>query len=265
MPVFFIVSGMLVGYKKITLLYVMKKMKFLIPLYVLGFFYNYYSTGLINFDWFFLAGTGKYWFFMAMVHCFIIYGITFFLLSMCKHKRAEIFVIIFSVVFALSVKSLHVYGGGYSSIIGLKMISNYLYFVTGVCLIRYKILEKLHNPIISILFLVIYVGIEISGLDLLNPLRKLSSGLFILSVFLYYKRNLLNNKIVSEVGKQTMAIYGFHYFFIFGLQLPDCIINTACLYVPTSIIIAIFVIALCILLSKIINSNKYLKFIILGQ
>lgn len=112
MPVFFIVSGMLVGYKKITLLYVMKKMKFLIPLYVLGFFYNYYSTGLINFDWFFLAGTGKYWFFMAMVHCFIIYGITFFLLSMCKHKRAEIFVIIFSVVFALSVKSLHVYGGG---------------------------------------------------------------------------------------------------------------------------------------------------------
>ena len=90
-------------------------------------------------------------------------------------------------------------------------------------------------------------------------------GIIILSVFLYYKRNLLNNKIVSEVGKQTMAIYGFHYFFIFGLQLPDCIINTACLYVPTSIIIAIFVIALCILLSKIINSNKYLKFIILGQ
>ena len=111
MPVFFIVSGILVGHKDITFIYVLKKMKLLIPLYVLGFLYNYYSTGLVNLDWFLFAGIGKYWFFMAMVHCFIIYGMTFVLLHKCKNIRQEMLVIVASVIFSLSIKSLYVHGG----------------------------------------------------------------------------------------------------------------------------------------------------------
>ena len=150
-------------------------------------------------------------------------------------------------------------------VVYIKMISNYLYFASGIFLTRYNMIEKLTSPNFSIAFLVIYISIEVMGLEMLNPIRKLTSGLFVLSIFLHYKRNLSYNKIVSEVGQRTLAIYGFHYFFIFGLQLPEFILNSACLYVPVSIIIAIIVVVLCILLSMIIKSNKYLNFIILGQ
>lgn len=155
---------------------------------------------------------------------------------------------------------------------GVGMLTNYLYFVTGVFLRRYNILQKIVlNEIVEILLLAIFILLFVNNIVILNPIMKLSITLFIFSFFKKANNTLTPlSRYITFIGSRTLDIYVLHYFIIIGLSassldtIGTIIYSSPSIYIPITIIFSIFVCIIVLAISYIIRQNKYLKRLLLG-
>lgn len=104
-----------------------------------------------------------------------------------------------------------------------------------------------------------------------NWLQIKWGGIMVIPVMMHVF-SLYENKIplwFTRVGRSTLAIYVFHYFMLPNLPitylLRDNLSYNIVIYLLISILIAIPIIMICMLIEKVINTNRYLKRLIWFQ
>lgn len=271
MPLFFMASGFIGGGEKHhQFKSIIKKVKLLIPFFVLGIFYTLYSQKNIINDFFFHPMKNGYWFLLTLFILFILYYFASVLSSKVKSDILECIILFSPYILTIWLKT---YGSTeIGMLLGVGLLPNYIYFVTGVFLRRYITLQKIIlKEIVQILLLAIYILLFVNSITILNPIMKLSITLFIFSFFKNTTNTLMPlSRYLTFIGSRTLDIYVLHYFLIIGLSasgldtIGAIIYSSPSIYIPITIVFSIFVCIVVLGISYIIRQNKYLKKLLLG-
>lgn len=274
MPLFFMASGFLGGGKcdsrSVLKKKAIKKLRLLIPFFVVGAIYTYYSgTDLIT-NFLFATGKNGYWFLLALFLIFVIYYLVY---AISFKLKSWLFVcVIYLVPYAVTVLLKQYSETDYGKLLGVDMLSNYLYFIVGVLLRRYeKLMALIDKDFIQFVLFIVYVIIFVSDIHLLSPIMKVSFILFAFGIVRKFDSNLRHwQKQLAYIGTRTLDIYVFHYFFIYGLYNSvlgsklEFLSVSPSLYIPVYFVISVFVCLMVMFVSLVIRANKHFKTFVLG-
>ena len=156
-----------------------------------------------------------------------------------------------------------------------NLVNYYRYFLLGWLCRKYDRLfellfkNKLVFAIGTILYFAKWYFYDVNNM-LLSFLGSIGAIVMLQQFFMHYSESQNKGlKVLTYLGKNTMIIYLAHYFFIPDLvEVVKPLMAGDNMFIVTlslSLLVAFPIILACLLLGKIIESNKYLAFIFLGK
>ena len=278
MPLFFMVSGCL-AYRKINdaseiFHFIKNKFRILVPLAAFSIGDIIFLKASINeiFTW------HKYglWFLWVLFLFFLIYALTQFILLKTKKITIELCVYLISAIGCIICKKYSdTYIGGIFNFLNLY---NYVFFLLGIVVVKYKLKHFILKDFIHFGVLVIYIVSLFLNQDFLNLPMKACGILFIYGFLEKISNNnkeqfIINEKKIEKsiltIGSMTLYIYILHFYFIRGINnLPFNIYNLSISSPLFFLIIygslSLIVIGICIILTKILNTNKIIRIVFFG-
>jgi len=282
LPLFFFISGyffyknLRFSLKETGRQIIAKTRAYLLPLLSVGTLYFVFTN--YSFQHLIISGGGKLWFlytlFWLSCICIIIAypPIPFwFLQTKIRCFTWDIIVYVAIYVLIIVLKNLYPDVKGWLPL--GQLTTYYRYFVIGLMVRKYDMLENLLNKstilfTISVLCLVIGCYFHKYNNMLLSFLSALG-GIF--SLWYFFSNMKDRNKIADTfglIGKHTLAIYLFHYFFIpdlYFLQRFMMVENPIIPQLAASVLCSALIIPICIFIEKFLNKSKFLSFLLLGK
>ena len=279
MPLFFYVSGYWAFKKNESLLEVSKNvmktsLHLLVPLLAFCFLLSLVKgTDFVNL---LSSGGGEYWFLQVLFILqlfFMVYG---HCIRKVKNDILYVFLLVVPYAFLILADKCRLIDSSWSEALNVPNLVNYYrYFLLGWLCRKYDRLfellfkNKLVFAIGAILYLAKWSFYDVNNM-LLSFLGSIGAIVMLQQFFMHYSESQNKGlKVLTYLGKNTMIIYLAHYFFI-----PDLVKvvqplmaedNIFIVALTLSLLVAFPIILACLLLGKIIESNKYLSFIFLGK
>ena len=205
-------------------------------------------------------------FFMVYGHC----------IRKVKNDILYISLLVVPYAFFILVDKCHLIDSSWSEALNVPNLVNYYrYFLLGWLCRKYDRLfellfkNKLVFAIGAILYLAKWSFYDINNM-LLSFLGSIGAIVMLQQFFMHYSESQNKSlKVLTYLGKNTMIIYLAHYFFIPDLvEVVKPLMAGDNMFIVTlslSLLVAFPIILACLLLGKIIESNKYLAFLFLGK
>lgn len=218
-----------------------------------------------------MLGGERYWFLNALFVLSVIYILWCLIISRITNKYMYIGLVLTPIIFIkLSVVLGYTMGG----VICLSQLDTFAkYFVVGLLCKKFKYLNDIfsNNPFVYALsftlfilqwfltgrsnFFLITLGALGAIIVIFQSLKNISGKYRILSWF-------------TLMGRNSLAIYLLHYFFI-----PDVsawfktinVFNPFIFHMAASLIVSIPIVVSSLFVSSLINKNVYLKYLLLGH
>ena len=167
-------------------------------------------------DTLFLHPTSPYWYLYALFFLFLITP-TFRNRSMAM----------IGLIIALAFKALGIFGGGYGVQVISYILSNEIWFVTGMCLSvlefkKYLLKRSLITPIASgVIFLLLSVWVYMIGIDhgVINFLLGLLACFSVVTLMAKIYENRGQSAVFGTLVQYTMPIFLMHTFFAAPLRI----------------------------------------------
>ena len=274
MPLFFFVSGVL-AYKKIDSIknvfaFCAKKCRLLIPVFVFGL-----GNVIIlnqNVGEFIIWHKFGLWFLWTLFLFFAIYTISQALL-VNNNRFIEIFALLIPALICVYLRKFKDTDLG--GVFNFLNLYNYVFFLAGVMIKRYDTNKIIAKDSLQLIFFSIYVTGLATGIPALNIPMKLCGVLFAYMVSLRLTTNWSGDNLTTwqyalmKIGQSSLFIYVLHYYLIRGIRhLPETIHSivyiSPCYYLLLYSLVAIFVIFVCVIISEILKTNKYIRQIAFG-
>jgi len=284
MPLFFFISGFVL-YKTNVIWNVSHVRQFLskkflvqiIPTIVfLILFCKFTGWGLV--DSLFDPAKAGYWFTYTLFVFFVFYSI----LRLCFHGRLEDIAIVVAALFFYVITWKPVYGNiplsdSYKGLLGIQQWIYFCFFLTGTLVRKHfhLVQQKLDGRWLITLCVLVYFLLNfyrstLPDVGLIKvPVNLLCSLAGILILFAFFRANQSSfskdraiGRVLQYVGRRTLDIYLLHYFFLpqglgdafpVFVDYPMPVVEAVC-----SFIIAIVIVALCLLMSNIIRLSPVL-------
>lgn len=278
MPIFFAVSGYLT-YKQLEEVSLKNDLKrllkrsrlLLVPLFVWSFIHYIVTdnlTGWIssNFIW------GGYWFFIAL---WWLDAINTFISCLSQKYKFSLFsdLMIYGLIYAIIV-ILRIKGFSHDGFFQINALMFFFPVFTLTYLMKkyeriYKLVLNEYTYALGLIMLIIawyLMKLESFPIHFLGGL----GGIIVLwQLFKSVNPGTRWVKLLSMIGRNTLPIYAIHYLFI--TTLPESLQNMV--NVPMGFflqfIIAfpymVVVVVLCLLVNRVLSSNKYIKLIFFGS
>ncbi len=287
MPLFFFVSGFVlykativwnVGY---TFSFLRKKLPVQL---ITPFVFMMASTWVrhINFtDAVFDYQKSGYWFTFTLLEFFTFYILTNQLLDICKMKGKVRDAILLMSGFAMYCGTVPTLVDkcplpeNIVNLVGIPVWGNYLFMLIGTLVRKHfdKFEKALDNTPLVMISIAIYFVFNVWS-ELIRPLSSTNFNLLcslsgLVLVFAFFRKNEETFKkdkkvglVMQYVGRRTLDIYLIHYFFVFSdmkAVLPNFgELNSPFLEFVLSLIIAICVIAACLVVSNVLRLSPTL-------
>ena len=256
---------------------ILKRMRaYLLPLISVGTLYFVLTN--YSFHYFVLSGGGKLWFLYTLFWLAVICLMVCSLISVIQKERMiwlqmsiDImayglpFVVFFTLkVFYPDVPSILPWG---------HIVTYYPYFVLGLLVRKYDVLEQLmqSNVWLYTMGVVCFVvGVRLS--ELTNKVLILLAATGAIVVLWHYFSNKEKQNVVTRtlgvIGRHTLAIYVFHYFFIPDLRVLSDVLsmgNSVIIHTVACLLLCACIIPACILIEKFVERSPLLAFLLLGK
>lgn len=278
MPLFMFLSGMFAfkSFKSFNLseyvtFFRKKAVRILWPFAVIGSLYVFLSNN--NNEKPFMDAIGGFWFLPALFYCMIIGSVAFYIKQkICHGKFIGALIVdlcMCRIVFAAYI--LKVTGGIPFYLSFAKMLP---FFLMGGYNLYPVVRENItnNNKLYSICIL-IYLLLLAQPYKMPINVQGFFAIIILLNLFSHYDAKI--PKVLSIIGKYSLEIYVFHYFMLpslsqyrsFFMQPNTKVLdngNFILLFVVSSII-APFIIAACLIVTKIIRRGKITSFICFGE
>lgn len=277
MPIFFYISGYLayksaeMGWKVVCKRLLLKTKQLIIPLTVVGGTYCVFMGNDIV-QWA-MSGFGGYWFLYSLSILTIVF--LFFEQFARKFSKWYVYVALWGLPYLclIFLKINHIESRG-----GLlpvdNMVTYYRYYLIGWLCHKYMPMKQFlfENKIVYALAFVAYV-LQWYLCEHHNMLLIFVGGMGAIIVL----QNWLNGqnaetqsmKLLSYLGRNSLSIYVFHYFFIPDVSnvMHDFLqVSNPFIWMLTfSVALAIPIIVATCFVGSIIEKNKFLKYIVLGK
>lgn len=277
MPLFFMLSGIMVNKTigKPLLQNIRKKVSsLLIPFIMVGGIYAVFM-GSFN-ELIFNMYHHGYWFLISLCLCWILFLFMNSIIQkvpFCgiKYYISEIIILLLPFVI------YKFYGRYIPSTINESLTLNftftyYRFFILGHYLSRF--MNLLRNGMImggAIMMLVLFTMLHLCNSHLLNyiPMTIIqitfAVSFLILSISYSDCGNALIKKGMCYLGRNTLSIYLFHFFFLPLIELDFLNGYSEFFNVMSVVLMAMLLSFICISLAKPIENNKYLKLYLLGK
>ena len=291
MPLFFFVSGLLSkkwdlvpkdSFFSETFKFILSKVRSLIiPLVVVGSLFIIYMGQTFQWFWF-NQYKGGYWFLFTLFECQIVL-LFFAIISNLINKKKRIWIdvsFISIILLALKVISvLKLIPTDIDNLLGFGIFNHHVLFMFfGLILVKYNFV--IHFLTSNVLYAFVFIAFVVN-IFLFNKLNfnipyywDLFQGLCgaVLFTAFFYRLSdnfKFKNQLVS-LGKRSLEIYIFHYFFIFSFILPQIGAflrsnNSGVLELTLVVFFSISIIFISLSVGTIISQGNYLRFIILGK
>lgn len=282
MPIFFFVSGFLAYKESMEIKAIGKRLwqKFLflvIPAVVFKVFMDLLHGA--NPAHFLQDGMGGYWFTITLFECFLIYYLVALVI-----KRSGIQMIIMAFIALAGIGLLSLYGEFGPKLLDMNRLAKYFqYFVFGLLAMRYKDLyEKAMNNewlkaagILSffvLLFIINQVSMPAPVFHALRDLVLRYLGTFVVVSFFVCRKEVFDtgsrtNKLLTSIGRKSLAIYLLQYFFIPSFMAwPEWIAGMDGFTVHViSFAYTIVITAVCLSFIELLSNSTLIKKYALGQ
>jgi len=275
MPLFFIVSGILASRKLTTYSEIASllknKLRLVIPVVVVGIGDVLIMKNSIN-DFFIWHKFGL-WFLWTLFLFFVIYALSQLSLLKNKNTKVEILMLILPAVLCIILRKWQdTEVGGVFNFLNLY---NYCFFILGVMIKRFNLIDFVLKEEIQLFAFLLYVAGLSTGLPMLNIPMKACGILFVFGTFTEITSKIdegdstLIHKLILKVGHSSLYIYIIHFYFINSIrrlpqELYSIIYSSPSYYLPIYSCVAIFIIFTCILISDLLNTNKYIRMCVFG-
>lgn len=278
MPVFFYISSYLaykgaeMDLKEVCERLLQKTESLIIPLIVVGGTYCVFKGNDIA-QWA-MSGFGGYWFLYSLA----ILTIFFLLFEQFARKFSKWYVYValwvLPYLYLMFLKVRHIELGGGNLIPVDNMVTYYRYYLIGWLCHKYMPMKQFlfDNKVVYALAFVAFL-LQWYFCDHHNMLLIFAGGMGAIIVLQNWlsgqdseKQSL---KLLSYLGRNSLSIYVFHYFFI-----PDVsnvmhdflqVGNPFIWMLSFSVVLAIPIIAVACFVGSIIEKNKILKYVVLGK
>ena len=283
LPLFFFVSGYFCM-KKEGIRWgelpgqIVKRMRaYLLPLISVGILYCVLTD--YSFNHLVMSGGGKLWFLYTLFWLAVIC-----LLVSVKSPPSSLQgkllwkgVAIDLVVFLLPFVGLYALKLLYPDAPGIlpwgHAVTYYPYFVIGILMRKYDVLEQLMrtNVWLYTLGIVFFVlGVKLFGLT--NKALILLAATGAIVALWHYFSNIEKQNVCTRtlgvIGKHTLAIYVFHYFFIPDLRTLSEMLeigNPFIIHMVACLLLCACIIPVCIVIEKFVERSPLLGFLMLGK
>lgn len=297
MPLFFFISGF-IGYKSVDywnrgncLKQIKRKIvALIIPAIVIGLLYTYLYVKQ-DFQYFvsspFKSG---YWFTLVLFQMYLLYYLVARVSNtiLCKYD-CDFFLMFLGVGLIIVFVSYEFLSARCNSCLNYTSFNltakYFVYFAFGlVCRRYYSLFEKIINnkmiyTIILLFFTFLYClyqlggGIWESSLVLLLQLILGFLGiLLVFSIFFHYQDSFSNRsfsgKCIQYIGRHTLDIYLLHYFLLPSIPGKINLLSLSqniILELGGGLSLSVFIIVLCLLLSRIIRISPLLSYFLFGE
>ena len=280
MPMFFYISGYL-AYKQIKTIrelnskLIKRGLTLLIPYVVFLSIWCIFSK-YANILEIMFGGGGRYWFLYSLSIISTFFLIYEYFVGHVKKTWRYIMLWIIPYLILISIKIyLNRTGGGNLCEIITGLVNYYRYYMIGYLCKKYFNLNKLlfHNDIVAAIGFVAYI-LNWFFFEIHNMLLIFTGSFGAIIVIqrffqMMVKENSKAGRTLSSIGKQSLAIYVIHYFFIPDVSASmhdflDCS-NPFIWQLTFAFLLSIPIIASSMFVGKLIETNKYLKFIFFGH
>jgi len=296
MPLFFTISGYF-AYKLYDWNWneygsaLLKKAR--VQLIPTAFFYGLYILIYIqNTDTFFKSEKDGYWFTIVLFEFFVLYYTLSFIGQKMKMNES-----VRSVLLVLVGLCLYLFRNYIAIIVGEKVwglfsLMNFCtffqFFIYGVLIKKYwtKIEKILDNRYASAVLVLLCLGVYFLsgkvykfriGLFFIYEMRYLEGlllAMLVLQFFRKYANSFTKDTIIGRslqyIGVRTLDVYLLHFFVKNAVrvkELNDYFIEypSAVIYPTVMLVIALIIIAFCLIISNIIRTSDFLKYYLFGR
>lgn len=283
LPLFFFVSGYFcikkegVCWKELPGQILKRARAYLLPMFFVGALYcllsDYSLRHLV------MSGGGKLWFLYTLFWMSVISLIVS--VKKCPPPVTERplwkSIIIDSIVFAFPFVGLYALKMVYPDAPGIlpwgRLVTYYPYFVMGVLVRKYDALERLIHTnvwLYSIGIVCFVVGVRLSWL--MNKVFILLAAMGAIVVLWHYFSNIDRQNVCTRtlglVGKHTLAIYVFHYFFIPDLRVLKDVLsvgNPFIVHTVACLLLCACIIPVCVVIEIFVERSPLLSYLMLGK
>lgn len=272
MPLFFMISGTLsTKLTDVELLgYIKKKFRTLILPYFTFSIIGGFINGLDVFPSYFLGSIkGGLWF----LPCLFVFSVM--LIVICKVSRrlnyikkthSDILLIIVT-AFLLGVLYLLIPDSMQDIFIPGTLLLYWPYYALGYIISCYSFsLSDRIIALLGIIFIVVW-WCDFSSHVYGKPVYQFSRLCAVLFFYYIFQNTRFVVKVLSFIGRETLCIYLMHYYFIKGIygfvfhKCGDVPLFEICSIIFVSIVISY----ICIIIKRMLNTNRYLGFLLFGQ
>lgn len=261
MPVFFYISGLflkdLVSNTEYYIRVLLKARQLLVPYFVFGFICSFYLRAK---HWDVELIYGGYWFLKSLFLCFL-YSLT--TIAICNQfKICRKWILVVPIIFYFLYKCRLNFG-----IFPL----HYFLFILGFLSKTY--MYRISISFIFLFFLLLLDILLIFKFGIINQ-NYITYTINVLSVFIifcFFKKTNLSNPILNLLGRNTLGIYVYHYFFLYSMDWSwilrilnmDAYWMRKITFFSVLIFISLVISIFCILCSKL--TSFLLNFLRLAQ
>lgn len=276
MPLFFAVSGYLShkereeNFKGMLVLLLKRSRALLVPLFVWSIVLNV-CDGTVSYS-LSMAFSGGYWFFLALWWCDVLNTFTVYATKKIRLgclATCSFYVVVYSIVILGRIKNVEL-----SGLLPIQNVQYYFpFFVIGLLMRKYNSVNKLvlNKYSYAIGMLMLIVGWKFSYIKsfVIWFVAALGSVIVIWMACREINSDLKVARILSAVGMNTLPIYAIHYVFIGTLPntLHDMVYvhHGFFLQFVVSFICAVFVIAICLLVDRVLSLNSITRMLFFGE
>lgn len=294
MPTFFFISGFVLykteqiwNYRNVCL-FLKKKFPVQIITTAIFFLIFIHINNISIKEGIFSESKLGYWFTYNLFIFFIVYSISRFFLYLfkCNEAITDLSIIFIGILFYLlfSVRSIYYdlpINTDIKNLLSLQHWGFFLFFTIGTLFKKHyqKILLLIDQRTIIFISIIIYFGANLFykelttyHINLLNISTALSGIILVFSFFyihqFYFTKDKLVGRILQLIGRRTLDIYLLHY-----LIIPVNLIAFSSIFhahpMPlieflVSLIISLFVIGACLVISTIIRLSHYSSYLCFG-
>ena len=231
----------------------------------------------------FLDFKGGYWFTFALFEFFVIYIIIQQVLRLIKNDRINDTALLFigvalsAVVLTINTRFGDIGENSIYRLFGVCHLHHFMFFVIGTLVRKhYKVVESFLDKKYTVaVLLTLFVALCIlrSSGGWYTKSTGLIGVFLVLSIFRRYRDTLSKSTkvgfVLQFVGRRTLDIYLLHYFFVWSnltAVFPDFgVLQSPFVEFIVSFLVAVVIIACCLLVSAVIRTSPFLAHFLFGQ
>ena len=219
-------------------------------------------------------GGGRYWFLYALFYVGFMSTLMHVLSSLLKIRNLLLDILIFGVPY-VPFFAMKMFGISMPDIIPMgSILTYYPFYVVGVLAGKYQklnslIMESKVLYVLSIIVVVFGLWYLVKQTNaLVSLLTAACSIILMFQIFSNLPQQGAIINFMSKIGKSTLTIYLFHYFFIFDMKWMEPYLTTSgsfLLQLLVSITSAVVIVGICMAIEWILDRTKLTRILFLGK